>query len=89
MKWINVKDSHFVDLQVIKKVYATEYRWTELDNCPQEPFLVGVDTNNGFQWARVVLTEYGIEEISDDDTTPWGWGIMDIQYWLRMELPNA
>ena len=88
MQWINIDDSHFVDLKIEKKDSSIEYSWTELSSCPQEPFLVGVDTNTGFQWAKVILTEFGIEEVSDDDTQPWGWSVMDIQYWMEIETPT-
>tara|TARA_R110000744_G_scaffold367721_1_gene477309 strand:- start:476 stop:745 length:270 start_codon:yes stop_codon:yes gene_type:complete len=89
MEWINVKDSHFVDLEIKNTDYSTEYSWTELSTCPQEPFLVGVNTNKGFEWAKVVLTDFGLEEVTDDDTQPWGWSIIDVQYWFKIIPPNA
>lgn len=87
-EWISVEERHFVDLEIIEKDNSTEYSWTELPCCPQEPFLVGVNTNTGFEWARVILTENGLEEVSDYDTTPWSWSIIDVQYWMIIEEPK-
>lgn len=89
MEWISVKTNHFIDLEINKNGGKTTYSWTEKSNRPQEPFLVGLDTNSGFEWAKVVLTENGIEEVNEYDTVPWSWSIVDIEYWMEIKPPTT
>lgn len=92
MNWINVKDKHFVDI-----TYETEnkYSWIENNNCPQEPFLVAISfttINTGeVKWEiyRVILTEYGLREVADDDNFDIGYEVTDIEYWCKIENPST
>ena len=43
MEWINVEDKHFIDITYLED---GSYLWIENNNCPREPFLVGLYVGN-------------------------------------------
>jgi len=87
MNWINVNDKHFVDLN-------PDGTWVENNNCPPGPFLAGLWVNNKvtgtttFQWYKVVLTEDGLEEVTDDGSFNPGWELTDFEYWAVITEPR-
>lgn len=93
MNWINVNDKHFVD---IEKFEDGSYRWTENNNCPKEPFLVGlfvVNSKTGFtklEYWLVILSDNGLEEWTEDDTYPlYCWDITDFEFWCPIVAPKT
>jgi hypothetical protein len=88
MKWINVKYKHFVDIAFTNTGKQKMYSWIENNNCPSGEFLVGLFTNESFEWFKVVLTENGLNEVCDDDNQPLPWCITDVEYWMEIEMPK-
>jgi len=83
MKWISVKDKHFVDITHKK---GRSYEWEGVIN---EPFIVAVPTNQGWCIQQVVLTdEIGLECHGDDENTYFGWDILDVTHWMKIEPPK-
>ena len=93
MNWINTKDKHFVD---IEEKQNGSYLWEQNDNCPNEPFLVGLwvfdnkKSKTKFETHLVVLTDNGLEEWTEDDTYPLDcWEITDFEFWCKIESPET
>lgn len=90
MNWTHIEDKHFVD---IEKFEDGSYEWIENNNCPQEPFLVGLyvgDKDNlkvEFCYWLVILTDNGLEEWTEDCTQQLCYCITDIEYWCKIEKP--
>ncbi len=84
MEWINVKDSHFVD---IERHEDGSYTWIENNNCPNKPFLVAVPTNKGWDINQVYLSEHGLQCYNDDDCGYYGWSIEDVTHWMKIKDP--
>lgn len=82
MEWIDVKENHFVDLEV----YDTDYQWTgRVDG----PFMVAVPTNNGYEIQQVILVdEVGLQCYGDDGPSYYGWQITDVTHWFEPTNPS-
>lgn len=84
MKWNNTKENHFVDLTINED---GSFEWEQKNNCPDEPFLVAVETKTGWDIDYVVLTENGLEIFHEDGNSYYGWQITDVNYWCKTEEP--
>lgn len=86
MRWIPVEEMHFID---IIKNDSTGYEYIRNDNCPNEPFLIAVETNKGWDIERVILGEYGLEVVSEDDTQAYdSWNPCDVTHWMKIIPPS-
>lgn len=85
MNWIETKEKHFVDFF---KDENGEY-WLENNNCPDNPFLVAVKTNKGWDIDYVVLTENGLEAYTEDSLGYYGWNIDDVTHWMPIKEPQS
>jgi len=85
--WINAELNHFVDITHDEK--DGSFTWTEKNNCPNEPFLVAVETIKGWDIARVILTESGIREWANGEGHYFGYGLDDVSYWKEITPPNS
>lgn len=83
MKWISVKDQHFVEITE----YDNGYSWFCEDI--GDPFMVAVPTNKGWCIQQVVLVDgVGLQCWSDDEgPTYFGWDIMDVTHWFKPTEP--
>ena len=80
--WIDVKKEHFAQIEKLEKGYQWESIFID------KPFLAAVPTNNGWDFEIVILTdEVGLEIFSDGDTHPYGWDILDVTHWMKLEEP--
>lgn len=91
MNWIHTKDKHFVDIEWKS---PNEYSWTESSNCPDEPFLVAVQTKNiktgETRWDKdlVVLSDGGLELYHEDGNSFFGYDVTEVEYWCKIEDPE-
>lgn len=82
MEWIDVKDKHFA--QIEQK--GNTYKWESI--IIDEPFLVAVPTNKGWDIEKVVLTdEIGLQLFYDGETECYGWEMTDVTHWMKIENP--
>ncbi len=87
MRWIPVEEMHFID---IIKNDATGYEYIQNDNCPNEPFLVAIETNKGWDIERVILGEYGLEVVCEDDTQNYdSWSPCEVTHWMKIIPPTT
>ena len=90
MNWTHIEDKHFVD---IEKFEDGSYNWIENNNCPQEPFLVGLyvgDKDNlktEFCYWLVILTDNGLEEWTEGCREQLCYNITYIEFWCKIEKP--
>lgn len=88
MEWISVKEKHFVDIENFEN---GRYFWEQNNNCPLEPFLIGLMVDmpfKRFETHLVILTDKGLEEFTEDDTYPLDcFEITDVEYWCEITPP--
>jgi len=84
MEWINVNTLHFAEIAF----NGNGHSWKS-DLPIDEPFLVAVETNKGWDIEKVVLTDQiGLQCFSDGETSHYGWDITDVKYWCKLENPK-
>lgn len=91
MEWINIKDKHFIDVEIKED---GSYTWEENNNTPSKPFLVGTFINDfsknkiKFIYVLVVVTENGLEAVTDDEQFCMNYEIIDFEYWVEIKEPK-
>ena len=93
MKWIDVNDKHFVDIEHFED---GSYNCKVNENLPKGPFLVGRFLYNNitkeytdFDYCLLVLGDYGIQEFTEDGTVIFcRWDLLQIEYWCEVVQPK-
>ena len=85
MNWINVKENHFADIRHDEPTGSFAWESDLID----EPFMVAIPTKEGWCIQQVVLiNDIGLQCHTDDDgPTYFGWSMIDVTHWMKIEPP--